>query len=76
MTQDTPADFVDQALFSLEQAMAALSAEIRAYPTPISGRDAQFNHLLAERTRVSEALRALKRDVLAPTSREPWGVRP
>lgn len=57
---------------ALRQARAALQAEIRAYPTPISGCDAQFNHLLAERRRLSEALAALQSEVFIPTPRTPY----
>lgn len=61
---------------ALIAAREALAAEIREYPRPISGCDAQFNHLLAERRRVDVALSALGREVRVPTSREPWGVTP
>ncbi len=36
-----------------------MSAEIRDYPTPIPRCDAQFNHLLAQRSRVIEELERL-----------------
>ena len=49
----------------------ALDDEIRTYPTPISGCDAQFNHLLAERRRVRDALAALDANVFVPTPRTP-----
>ncbi|MGB7241127.1 MAG: hypothetical protein WBC93_03440 [Sulfitobacter sp.] len=48
-----------------------LSDEIRNYPTPISGCDAQFNHLLAEREKVQTALYALDQVVFVPTPRTP-----
>jgi chorismate mutase len=35
---------------------AKVEAEIAAYPRPITGCDAQFNALLAERARLAEAL--------------------
>ena len=63
--------------FSLEQARKqlldvrrAMTTSICQYPTPISGCDAQFNHLLAERAKVDAALRALDRDVFVPTPRQ------
>ncbi len=56
---------------ALRDARAGLSAEISQYPTPISGCDAQFNHLLALRRKVDAALDALDRDVLIPTPRSP-----
>lgn len=46
-----------------------LNDEITNYPTPISGCDAQFNHLLAEREKVRQALRALGRTIFVPTPR-------
>ena len=55
----------------LATACAALDAEIRGYPTPISGCDAQYNHLLAERRRAHEARRALEADIHIPTPRAP-----
>lgn len=56
---------------SLGRAQDALAREISAYPRPISGCDAQFNHLLAERARVSQALAALARNVHIATPRMP-----
>jgi hypothetical protein len=55
----------------LADAAAELDAEIHAYPTPISGCDAQYNHLLAERRRVRRALDALDAPVHIPTPRAP-----
>ena len=52
-------------------ARAALNGEISDYPTPISGCDAQFNHLLAERQKVLEALRVLEDVIFVPTPRTP-----
>lgn len=65
------ADIVEAARAQLHAARAALDAEIHGYPTPISGCDAQFNHLLAERQRVLAALRALDTQVRIPTPRAP-----
>ena len=62
---------IDRARTALLEARADLAAEISAYPTPISGCDAQFNHLLAERQRIAAALSALGRDVFVPTPRMP-----
>lgn len=60
------------------RAVAALCAlrdelddEIRSYPTPISGCDAQYNFLLAERRRLHIALKALEADIHIPTPRSP-----
>lgn len=44
---------------TLESELAAVKAEIRDYPRPIAGCDAQFNHLLARR---EELLRELAED--------------
>ena len=56
---------------ALVDAAEALDAEIRAYPTPVAGCDAQYNHLLAERRRVRRALDALDAPVHIPTPRAP-----
>jgi hypothetical protein len=56
---------------ALSEAAAELDAEIHGYPTPISGCDAQYNHLLAERRRVRRALEALDAPVHIPTPRAP-----
>ncbi len=64
-------DILETARTHLHAARAALDAEIHGYPTPISGCDAQFNHLLAERRRVMAALRALSAEVHIPTPRAP-----
>ena len=68
---DSAAGAVEAARRQLDAARAALDAEIRDYPTPISGCDAQFTHLLAERRRVQAALRALEAAIHIPTSRAP-----
>ncbi len=62
---------VTRALRELRAAQTKLAAEIAAYPTPISGCDAQFNHLLAERQRITAALGALGGEVFIPTPRTP-----
>lgn len=55
----------------LERARHSLQDAIQSYPTPISGCDAQFNFLLAERTKVQNALRELGAEVFVPTPRIP-----
>jgi hypothetical protein len=55
----------------LQQARSLLSSEIRTYPTPIAGCDAQFNHLIGERQKVLEALNVLETIVFVPTPRTP-----
>jgi hypothetical protein len=67
----SPAASIDAARLSLRAARDALDVEISGYPRPISGCDAQYNHLLAERRRVHEALAALAADIHIPTPRAP-----
>lgn len=64
-------DCILAARSELAVARRLLSAEISAYPAPISGCDAQFNHLLAERQKVLSALRSLDAEVFIPTPRSP-----
>ncbi|MEO1779500.1 MAG: hypothetical protein AAFU63_11990 [Pseudomonadota bacterium] len=71
MMIETYSDCLTVARAELSAAHRLLSAEIRAYPTPISGCDAQFNHLLAERQRISGALAQLEASVFVPTLRTP-----
>lgn len=59
------------ALGCLKDAQKALFAEISGYPTPISGCDAQFNHLLSERHKIGEALVALGSTPFVATPRTP-----
>ena len=61
----------DRARSALLLARTELDEEIRSYPTPISGCDAQYNYLLAERRRVHAALEALDADIHIPTPRAP-----
>ena len=60
---------ISAAVRELEVAKSTLIDEIRHYPTPISGCDAQFNHLLAQRTQVDNALSALRQPVFVATPR-------
>ena len=62
---------LERAQAGLERARQAVMAEISSYPTPISGCDAQFNHLLSERSRIGEALAALGSAPFVPTPRIP-----
>lgn len=62
---------VETARGHLVAARAAIDAEIQAYPTPVSGCDAQYNHLLADRRRIRAALRALDAEIHIPTPRAP-----
>ena len=40
----------------IKAALEKIKAEIAAYPAPIAGCDAQFNHLLAERAALLYAI--------------------
>ena len=44
----------------LETMRAALNQEIASYPAPITGCDAQFNHLLEQRTDLNAELGRVK----------------
>ena len=70
MTRDYREPLAD-AVSALRAAQQQLGAEIAAYPTPISGCDAQFNHLLAERQRIGAALESISVEVFIPTPRTP-----
>jgi galactokinase len=54
----------------LKRAQSTLVCEIKNYPTPIAGCDAQFNHLLEEKARVNAALDALNEQLFTPTPRQ------
>ena len=56
---------------ALEAAGRLIDDEIRGYPAPVAGCDAQYNHLLAERRRVRGALSALSADIHVSTPRQP-----
>ncbi len=56
---------------ALRLAQRNVLAEIGSYPGPISGCDAQFNHLLAMRWRLGRALAALEEEIVIPTPRSP-----
>jgi hypothetical protein len=62
----------ETALRAARAAPAALDAQIAAYPTQISGCDAQFNHWRVNRRRLSDALTALGADVFIATPRPPF----
>ena len=67
----SPAEDIRTARRCLASARAALDRELRDYPRPVAGCDAQYNHLLAERRRIHEALSALEAEVHIPTPRAP-----
>lgn len=57
----------------LRMALNLIQDEIRDYPTPISGCDAQYNYLIGMRGSISDALLALEgpQFVATPRSLEP-----
>lgn len=63
-------DCISIARAELTLARRMILNEIAAYPAPISGCDAQFNHLLAERARVADALAALDARPFIATPRQ------
>ena len=71
MEMQTAASIIQTARQNLAMARKVLDDEIHDYPTPISGCDAQYNHLLAERRRVHGALQMLEADIHIPTPRAP-----
>ena len=64
-------DCLERARRELTRARALIQDEIRAYPTPISGCDAQYNHLIGQRGSIAEALRALEAPRFVATPRTP-----
>lgn len=62
---------LEAAKSELSVAKDLIQDEIIGYPGPISGCDAQFNHLLSERQKIHSALRALEKPVFVPTPRAP-----
>lgn len=62
---------LDSARQLLQAVRSALDEEIRSYPAPVAGCDAQFNHLLAERRRADRALMVLSEEIHIPTPRAP-----
>ena len=68
---DPVAEAMAESRAALQSAQQTVAEEIRAYPMPISGCDAQFNHLLALRQQLGAALVALDSPAWIPTSRHP-----
>ncbi|MEM7506421.1 MAG: hypothetical protein AAF415_06725 [Pseudomonadota bacterium] len=60
---------IDAALAHLQTAQKLLLREIADYPGPIAGCDVQFNQLLSDRTRLSQAIEALRDAPFIPTPR-------
>ncbi|MDJ0638943.1 MAG: hypothetical protein QNJ20_08920 [Paracoccaceae bacterium] len=64
-------DHLTTARAELEAARRALQDELRNYPTPVSGCDAQYNHLIGLRGSITAALRALEAPRFVATPRTP-----
>ena len=62
---------IDNAADQLRAARDRIGDELRSYPTPVSGCDAQYNHLIGLRNAVSTALDALKTVPFVATPRAP-----
>lgn len=69
MTFDT---HLTRAIEALQAAQAEVQDELRAYPTPVSGCDAQYNHLIGMRNAVGLALKALEKPPFVATPRTPF----
>ena len=65
----TPNDCVTVAKAELSAARQLIQDELRDYPTPVSGCDAQYNHLIGLRGAVTDALRALEAPRFVATPR-------
>jgi hypothetical protein len=60
MSQQPYEQAVSDAQKALTEARRLILAELKAYPTPISGCDQQYIRLLADRTRISHAIQSLR----------------
>ncbi|MCV0429673.1 MAG: hypothetical protein K5905_29895 [Roseibium sp.] len=60
---------IETATLALQFARQLVCDEIRAYPTPVSGCDVQYNDLLSKRAQVTTSLEVLRRNVFVPTPR-------
>jgi hypothetical protein len=61
---------LDRARLALAEARRDIIDEMRSYPTPVSGCDAQYNHLIAQRSAISDALDALAHPPFVATPRQ------
>ncbi len=68
MTLTSP---LETARTALSDAHNLIAMAISDYPGPISGCDAQFNHLLDTRRRLERARAELDRPEFIPTPRQP-----
>ena len=69
MSQLAYEDAIAAARRELARAQELLIEEIAAYPTPISGCDAQYIRLISDRTRIASSLRDLDSQPFVATPR-------
>lgn len=69
MDQQQYEQSLDRAYHQLVAARTLLQREISSYPTPISGCDQQYIRLMADRTRISQAIQSLNRKPFVATPR-------
>ncbi|MEM8813914.1 MAG: hypothetical protein AAGF59_14980 [Pseudomonadota bacterium] len=62
-------DHVDNAVRSLLLAKQQIQDELRSYPGPVSGCDAQYTHLIGLRGSINDALAALHEPQFVATPR-------
>lgn len=62
---------IARAALDLQAARNLIMDEMRDYPTPVSGCDAQYNHLVGMRNALSAALDALSAPQFVATPRTP-----
>ena len=62
-------DHLAHAIRSLEMAKQHIQDELRAYPGPVSGCDAQYTHLIGLRGSINDALSALAAPQFVATPR-------
>ena len=58
-----------KAAAELRTAKNRLQDELRDYPTPVSGCDAQYNHLISVRNAINSALDAIEQPPFVATPR-------
>ena len=64
-------ELMQRAASDLRLARDEISDELRDYPTPVSGCDAQYNHLIGLRNGIGAALDALDTPPFVATPRTP-----
>ena len=60
---------LEKASAELAMARELIQDEIRSYPTPVSGCDAQYNHLIGTRNAITAALEAIRTPSFVATPR-------